>query len=202
MRHAWICFLLLTALIADVQTINLHGTVSNQAWNPVVGAVVTLAGQKLSDSTGADGSTYGIAATVLAQLPLSTPRNKLISMDKGVLTFSLPARAPVMVEIFGVRGTLLKRTVQPDAKAGFYRFNVAEYAHAAKLLLINATIGNEGLTFHYLPLSNGSYVMHASVASGTYAGAELAKIAAIDDTLKITAENYKDKTVAITSYDQ
>ena len=202
MRHVLMALLFaLSALTLHAQSVNLRGKITNSAGQPVASAIVTLVGQDLTDTTHADGM-YGIAATGIAQLPLSTPRNRLISMDKGVLTFSLPAKAPVMVEIFDVRGTLLKRTVQPDAQAGFYRFNVAEYAHAAKLLLINATIGNEGLTFRYLPLSNGSYVMHASIASGTYAGAQLAKIAAIDDTLKITAENYKDKTVAITSYDQ
>ena len=76
-----------------------------------------------------------------------------------------------------------------------YRFNVAEHARAAKLLLINATIGKEGLTFRYLPLNNGKYAISQSFNHTAPVGSSLAKIVAVDDTLKVTADGYKEKTV-------
>jgi poly(3-hydroxybutyrate) depolymerase len=130
------------------------------------------------------------------------PRNRNISLEKGILTFNLPVAAPVMVEIFDVRGTLIKRDLQPDVPAGYYRFNVADYARAARLLLVNATIGGEGLTFRYMPLHNGKYVIADVTLPGTTGDHRLAKVTAVDDTVKVTAQNYREKAVAITSYDQ
>ena len=183
------------------QTVNLRGKIINQSGSPIANAIVTLAGQDMSDTTGADGG-YGITATGIAQMPLLTPRNRLISFDRGILTFSLPAAASVKVELFDVRGTLLKKEVRLNAPAGFYRFTIAEYARATGLLLINATIGSEGLTFRYLPLSDGRYALQAATARGTTAGYHLAKIVAVNDTLTVTAANYRKKAVPITSYDQ
>ncbi len=202
MHHSKVLTLfLILVLSVYAQTVNLRGKVTNTSGSPIAKAVVTLTGQDLSDTTGADGA-YGITATGIAQLPLLTPRNRLISLDKGILSFSLPVPSPVMIEIFDVRGMLLKRETKPNAQAGFYRFNVAEYAHASKLLLIKTAIGNEGLTFRYLPLDNGKFAMNSSVLRRTEPVSGLAKVAAVDDTLKITAANYKEKSVAITSYDQ
>ena len=202
MHHTKVLSLFLVLCVTVyAQTVNLRGKVSNQSRSPIANAVVTLTGQDLSDTTGTDGS-YGITATGIAQLPLLTPRNKLISLDKGILTFSLPSASPVKVEIFNVRGVLLRREYQPNAQAGYYRCNISDYARAAKLLLINATIGTEGLTFRYLPLDNGKFAMNSSVLRRTEPVSGLAKVAAVDDTLKITAANYKEKAVAITSYDQ
>jgi hypothetical protein len=195
------CLLLAVMVSINAQTVNLRGTVSNNTGKPIAKAIVELVKQKLKDTTGADGA-YSIAQSEVSVLPLLKPRNKLISLEKGVVTFSLPAASPVMVEIFDIKGTLLKRVVRPNAQAGFYRCNVSDNARAAKLLLINAFIGNEGLAFRYLPLYNGKYAMNPSAASSAPAGGRLAKIAAVNDTLKVAATGYKAFTKAIASYDQ
>jgi hypothetical protein len=191
---------MLIVVTVNAQTVNLRGKVTNRSGDPIANAVVILVSQDFTDTTGSDG-LYAIAVTGIKQPPLLTPQNKRISLEKGVLTFSLPAPSPVMVEIFDVRGTLLKREVRPNVRTGFYRFNVADFARAAKLLLINAAIGNEGLTFRYLPLNDGKYTISQSIERTAPVGSRLAKIVAVDDTLKITADGYKEKTVAITSYD-
>lgn len=194
--------LLLSAavLVAQTQTVNLRGTVSNSANKPISGAVVTISSLHLSDTTTANGS-YAITATGVSGSSLPTPQKKLISLEKGILSFSLPTASPVMVEIFNVKGTLLQRVVTPNALAGLYRFNVAEKTNSTELLLINAFIGNEGLSFRYLPLHNGKYATSQSVLTGTPLRSRLEKVAAVNDTLKITAKNYKDTAIVITSYD-
>jgi hypothetical protein len=186
----------------NAQTVNLRGKVSNKAGEPIADAIVTLVGQDLKDTTKADG-VYSIKQGDVSVLPLLQPQKRLISLDRGVITFSLPTMLPVMVEIFDIKGTLLKREIKPNAQAGFYRFNVAENARASKLLIINAFIDDEGVTFRYLPLYNGKYsIMNQSVVSSVKIGSKLAKITAIDDTIKVAAANYTEKAIAITSYDQ
>jgi hypothetical protein len=188
-------------LSVSAQTVNIRGKVSDPDGEPIADAIVKLVGQDLKDTTGADGM-FSIIKNNVAVVPILTPRNKHVSLNKGILTFSLPSPSPVLVEIFDVRGTLLKRVVTPNTQAGLYRFNVAEHVRAAKLLLINAIIGNEGLTFRYLPLNDGKYAVNGSNAWNIPHTDNLAKITVVNDTLKVTADNYKEKTIAITSYDQ
>ena len=79
-RSPAVIFLLLIALTATSQTINLHGKVSSQTGDPIADAVVTLVGQDFSDTTGSDGM-YAIAATGIGQTPLLTPRYKDITLE-------------------------------------------------------------------------------------------------------------------------
>ena len=79
----------------------------------------------------------------------------------------------------------------PNAPTGVYRFNVADHVRAAQLLLINAIIGQEGLTFRYLPLHAGKYVMNSAAEAGT-PGSRLARVTAVDDTLEVTATCFQE----------
>jgi len=99
--------LFLVGLTVNAQTINVHGTVSNQAGKPIANAIVKLVKQQLADTTGADGA-YSITKPDVAVLPLLIPQNRTIFMDKGFLEFSLPNPSPVKIEIFDVKGNLLK----------------------------------------------------------------------------------------------
>ena len=202
MHRSLLAFLFLFSFSTiHAQTVNLRGKVTNQAGKPIAGAVVALLGQDLSDTTGADGS-YGMAATGVARFRTATPLTRLITLEKGILTFSLPTASPVMVEIFDVKGTLLRKIASPYTQAGIYRCNVSEKAHADRLLLINAYIGGEGVTFRYLPLHNGRYISNHSVATITTGRGGLAKVTAVDDTVKVSAGNYTEKKIPITSYEQ
>ena len=202
-RYVVFCCIVFLGLSTGAQTINLRGTVSNQAGKPIAGAIVSLVKQGLKDTTGADGA-YKIANGDVSVLPLLIPRNRVIFMDKGFLEFSLPNPSPVKVEIFDVKGNLLKKESLRNALMGFYRFNIEENSRAAQLLVIKASIGQDAATFRYLPLhGGGKRSMNQSNQRGTGAGENrLAKIAAIDDTLKIIAAGYTAKAIQITSYDK
>jgi poly(3-hydroxybutyrate) depolymerase len=201
MRKAMFGLFILMGLSVNAQTINVRGTVSNQAGKPIANAIVTLVKQHLADTTGSDGA-YSITKPDVAVLPLLIPRNRTIFMDKGFLEFSLPNASPVKIEIFDVKGDLLKRVVQ-NALAGFYRYSIDENSRAEKLLVIRASIGQDAATFRYLSLQSGKYLVNQLNGSSARAGENwLAKIAAVDDTLRTTASGYLANVKAITSYEQ
>jgi polyhydroxybutyrate depolymerase len=196
------CIFILTGLTVNAQTINLRGTVSNQAGKPIANATVTLVRQGMKATTGADGA-YSITGPIVAVLPLLIPQKESIFLDKGVLVFSIPNPSPVKVEIFDVKGNLLKKESVRNVPAGFYRFTIADNSGAAKLLVIKASSGQHEVTFRYLPLQNGKYRVNQFNGSRSLSGGnKLALLAAISDTLKTTAANYTTKAVTITSYDQ
>jgi poly(3-hydroxybutyrate) depolymerase len=200
-KRAAFCLAVLIGLTANAQSINLRGVVSNQAAKPIANAIVTLAGQGLKDTTGTDGA-YSIVNATPAVVPLLAPQNEKISLYRGDLTFCVPNPSPVKVEIFDVNGNLLKKEPLQNVSTGFYRFNIAENSHAARLLIIKASIGQHTESFTYLPLNNGNYMVNQLNESSTPVEGRLAKIAAVNDTLKTTAPGFATKATAITSYDQ
>jgi hypothetical protein len=200
-----ICLFIAIGLTVSAQTtVNLRGTVSNKAGQPIANAVVTLAKQGIKDTTGADGA-YSIINGTGVQMPLLMPQSRFISLSNGFVIFSLPDPSPVKVEIFDTKGNLLKREVKQNAVTGFYRFKIAEdsRARASKLLIIKASIGQEQVTLRYFPVHNSTYMVSNTVKSGTRIEKNsFIKLAAINDTLKTAAANYKTQATAVTSYDQ
>ncbi len=195
-----ICLFLLLALTANAQNINLSGKVSNLAGQPIANAIVTLANQGLKDTTGTDGA-YSISNTTAAISPKALiPQLRSIVVEKGYLEFSLPDPSPVRVEMYDVKGQLLKRELLQNASSGFYRFNIDKNYHT-KLLIIRTSIGRDEFTFRYLPFK-GTYLVKQNSETATSFSGSFAKMAAIDDTIKVTATGYSAKAVVISSYDQ
>lgn len=176
---------------------DISGKVSDQAGEPIEGATVTLVSNGATSTTGADGM-YVLATTDLKALPSVQPQNTAITLRNGFLNFSLLEAAPVKYEIFDVKGNLIKREVFTNTQKGVYRFNIAENTRSTTLLVIRASIGNEEMTFNYLPLNGKNAVSpHSTPVSGG-----LAKVTAVADTVKVTAAGYKEQAIAITSYEQ
>lgn len=109
---------------------------------------------------------------------------------------------PVKVEIFDIKGALLKREILKNAQVGLYRFNISEITRLTKLLLIRASIGQQRTVLRYVPLNNGNYTLSASAESSIPSAGKLAKIAEVLDTLKVSAEGYLDQEILIDSYDK
>lgn len=188
--------------MVNAQEINLRGKVSDESGKAIAGAVVTLVGQGLNDTTDVNGA-YAISTVTAVKIPLLQPENESILPLNGGLAFSLPKPSAVMIRIFDVNGKLLKKEYIPNVSTGFYRFDVAPNTFASKLMIIKASVGQTEMTFRYLPLSNGkSMVAASSEKSGTSVNVRLAKLMAINDTIKVTATGYKEKNFAIESYDQ
>jgi poly(3-hydroxybutyrate) depolymerase len=196
-------FLFVVALTINAQTaINLHGKVLNLTNKPIAGAIVTIVKQGLKDTTGSDGAYLILNQTAVVPPVALIPQRQTIVLENGFLEFSLPDISPVKVQIFDVRGKLLKNEFLPNASRGFYRFSIEENARASKVLIIKTSIDKDEFTFRYLPLHGGKYIMNQSQKNPATAGSKLAKLTAVSDTLKITATGYLTKTIAIASYDQ
>jgi poly(3-hydroxybutyrate) depolymerase len=195
------CLFIFIGLTVNAQTINLRGTVSSKAGKPIANAIVTLAKQGLKDTTAADGA-YSISGTTAVNLPLLVPQSTTISLGRGFLDFSLTEPSPVMVEIFDVQGNLLKKESSLNTPTGFYRFNLEGNSLTAKILVVRASIGRDAFTFRYLPLHNGKYIVQQTRGNPASVGGTMTKIAALNDTLVVTAATYATKVTAITSYDQ
>lgn len=198
-KKAVCCFLIFAGLAVNAQTINLRGKVTNSGGKPIANAVVTLARQALKDTTSTDGS-YSISSTAVVSPKALLPHQQDIFLEDGNLRFSLPDPSQVRIEIFDIKGDLLKREMIPNASGGFYSFNIDRNFHS-NLLIIRTSIGIDEFTFRYFP-SKGIYSVTRSNVASSSSGGKLAKVEAIDDTLKVTAANYTNKSVAIISYDQ
>jgi poly(3-hydroxybutyrate) depolymerase len=193
---------MLSALAVNAQTtVNLHGTVSNTSGKPIASAIVTLVGQGLKDTTGADGS-YSITKGTVSAVPNLVPHAQTIFLNKNFLEFSLPNPASIGITIFDLKGNLLNKESLQRAAAGFYRFDVAKNIGSTKLLVVKASIGRDEVTLRSLPLHNGKFMVNQLNKTDVQFGKNgLAKITVISDTLKITAAGFQTKTVAITSYE-
>ena len=186
----------------NAQAINLRGKVSDESGKAISGAIVTLVKQGLKDTTGTDGA-YAISTATALKMPLLQPEYESILPLNSGLAFALPKPSAVMIRIFDVNGALLKKEYLPNVSTGFYRFDVVADTRASKLMIIKASVGQTEMTFRYLPLSNGKSTVTASPEkSGTPVNVRLAKLTAINDTIKVTATGYTEKKVAIESYDQ
>jgi hypothetical protein len=199
-QRAAFCLFVLISLIANAQTINLGGVVSNTESQPIANSIVTLARQAMKDTTGPEGK-YSFAITVAVKPPVRVPQTEEISINNGVLQFILSNSLPVKVAIFDVKGNLLKKEVVKSAAAGAYRFDIKKNCQATNLLIINVTIGKREVSFPYMMLNSGKYASNPSGAYTSPIGGGLALPAAVLDTLKVTATGYLTKTVTITSYD-
>jgi poly(3-hydroxybutyrate) depolymerase len=136
-------------------------------------------------------------------MPLLQPEKESILLVNGGLAFALPKPSAVMIRIFDINGALLKKEYLPNVSTGFYRFDVAARTQASKLMIIKASVGQTEMTYRYLPLSSGKSTVNASSdKSGTPVNVRLAKLMAINDTIKVTAAGYTEKKVVIESYDQ
>jgi O-glycosyl hydrolase len=191
------CLIISIGLSVNAATVNLQGIVSNSTNNPIANAIVTLVGQAIKDTTDSEGK-YTLT-TVGVQLPAIVPQTEEISMLNGVLHFSLNNSSPVKVEIFDVKGILLKKYQLQNAAAGVYRFDIAKNCQATNLLVIKAAIGIREASFRFMSLNSGKYSLDATGPFAASSEAGLAKLAAALDTLKVTATGFLTKVMAVTN---
>lgn len=125
-------------------------------------------------------------------------------MARGVLELNLTTPSKVKVEIFNVKGVLLKKEVLQTASAGIHHLNISENYHAANLLLLKVSIGDQMMTFRCLPEHNNNFAVNTSLdnnISVASSNGSSKTAAAISDTLHIRADGYLTKMLPISSYD-
>ncbi len=189
-------------LTASAQSIDLSGTVSNQGGDPIAGAVVTLVGQDLADTTDA-GGTYSITgstgAVVLTPIRFSQTAEES-SLRGGTIRLNLSKAAPVRIEIFDMRGQLLRRVLSDHASAGGYRFDISKDLLGARVMAIRVSIGETVSVLRYVTVAEGARSAFASKAVSS-AAQGAAKMRADIDLLRVSASGYVDKEVSVSSYE-
>jgi poly(3-hydroxybutyrate) depolymerase len=197
-QHITFCLAAVFCLSATAQTINVRGTVSNATGKPIANATVTLTVQKLTTTTTSTGA-YSLTKTGVIVFPVLAPQTPQIFLKSGILEIGLATPSPVLVEIFDVKGNRLTKEFKQEVSAGVYRLNIAKNSLATNVLVIRATIGNQKITFHYMPLNSGKYTVHHYT---TPVSASLSKTtAAAVDTIKAAANGYLAKSLPISKLD-
>jgi poly(3-hydroxybutyrate) depolymerase len=194
-----ICLFVLIGQALNAQIINVSGKVTNQTGKPMSNAIVTLVQRGLKDTTGTDGSFLITGPNVGVLKPL-LPKHENIAMNNGVLELTLRENSLVKVEIFNVKGDILKKVVLSNISAGIYHLNIADQNSAANLLIIKASIGSNAMTFRYNPFLKGRSVVNSSAENFSQADGVLEKMTANIDSIRITANGYMTKVVVLTSY--
>ncbi len=184
---------------AFAQTVQLTGKITNGTGQAVSGAVVTLLGKGLKDTTGADGN-FTISGPTSALVPLGRG-NADMRLAGSVMEVSLAKALPVTIEVFDLKSNLLKKESFQGGEAGVYRLDVAAVFPGHQLLLVRAAVGNEVATLRYIPGSGFDMSGRLASAEGeSRREHRLAKTAAAVDSLQITASGYAMKKLPVESY--
>jgi hypothetical protein len=186
---------------ASVQSINLTGKVTNTGGKGLEGAVVTLMTASLKDTTDANGN-YTISDGQAQVTPsLYVPNVGQISMNRGVIRFSMTESAPVKVALFDMKGNLVRQVIRHTLAAGDYRYDLSTDMVAAGMLVVRITVGARGATFRYLPVDGSNAGETSSNSLGASVINSLGKLQATVDSLKIEKTGYMPKTIAVPSLD-
>jgi poly(3-hydroxybutyrate) depolymerase len=182
-------------VLADAQTVNLTGKITNQSGKALANAIVTLKPLGLKDTTGTDGM-YSLTGGNTSILPSRSVR----SMDfrNGVLEIELGQSASVKVEVFDTKGTRLNGESHQNTVSGIYRMDFGKLSLGNGICLVKVTVDGTTTTFRYAPM-NGSGAGLVGSNSLASQGAVLARVAAATDSITVSATGYKSKTVVATS---
>jgi poly(3-hydroxybutyrate) depolymerase len=194
------CLAVLIGLSVNAQTINVRGKVSTQGGaRPLPNATVTLVGQTLNGASDTGGA-YSIKRSTGVKAQLLVPQIDNISLTSSALEFCLSQQQSIKVEIFDIKGTLVKKEIISNVPAGVFRYTIAEKTRTANVLVIRASMGANSLTCRFVS-GNGANLLQASSANVVATNGKLAKMALISDSLRVTANGHTPKTVKLSSYD-
>jgi len=195
-----VCCIGLTASTPYAQQISLTGKVSNQGGKVISGAIVSLSGQRLIDTTDASGAYSLIGGTFIAYPSPITQSSEKISFNNGVFILSLSKPSVIGIEIFDIKGNLLEKVSDQATSTGDYRFDLSSRSFAANVMLIRVSMNRNVSTYRYVPLENNMHIISASATGFSNERNGLTKTIAVVDTLKVTASGYVSKAVAISSF--
>lgn len=180
--------------------VNLKGKITSVNGLPVTNAIVTLVRQNMKDTTGSDG-LYSLIKNGTAVLAPVAPHAQNITLENGILKLTLTNSSPIKVEIFDIQGNLLTKRSLQKTPYGVYRMDISGTMNSSKVIIINATIGNQKWSYRYLPLNQGKYSLNNGNNVNNI-GTKFFKLASVMDTIKVSANGFVTKSVAITSYNQ
>lgn len=170
--------------------VDLRGKVADAAsGKPIAGAVVALGGQGLKDTTGTDG-LYALASEA-SGVELRNSRSS-IAMEDGALVFAMDRSGPVRIDVLDLAGNRLRSIRLDRLESGSHRLPVVDGLRGGGLLLVRVAVGDREASFRVLP----------EAGSATFSVIPAARMAAVVDTLRVTAGGYVAKAVPVSGYEQ
>ncbi|MDO5577126.1 MAG: hypothetical protein Q4F84_08600 [Fibrobacter sp.] len=198
-----ICFVFFVVFALSAESIKLTGTVvSKGSKKPLEGVIVTLNGEKLSDTTN-DKGEFKITRGVGVKPVEIVPRIENVSVERNQIRFSLSKPSEVKVEMFDMSGKMLSRALSTFASAGEYRFDLNTGYKSSQVMAIKVSVGNYYTsTFRYLTLPDGNRTVRSSVSPMKSTGTKkLAKIQATIDSLSTLSGRHYTKSVPVSDYE-
>lgn len=174
------------------QEVRLTGTVRSGGQR-VAGAILTVTGLGLNDTTAADG-VFSIVKTSSGAADRSSGS---VLLDGRFLRVALERSAPLTLEVFDVGGTLVRRHHDPSANAGSHRLDLVGEASVRGLLLVRLTIGDRTRSFQTSTFERAAVPSTETTNQWTQA-----RSAALPDTLRVTATGYTSRSIPLSSYEQ
>jgi hypothetical protein len=204
MRHFFFTVIALVGIAIAAPTtdevINVRGIVTHDD-QPVAGAIVTLSGQNIKDTTS-DNGEFAITKNFVAVRHQLVSQTEKIDFRNGALELTIANPSSVKIEFFDVMGSLVAREVSPNVATGSYRMDIAKISRTSKILIVKASIGKNTMIYRYLPLHNGGITLNTSIQKLTSSGSgRLAKVEAVVDSLIVEKEGFTTKTVPVESYE-
>lgn len=183
------------------QSISVSGTVSGPTGTPVAGALVSLLGRNLSDTTDAAGKYSLVSSSSPVNPGFSAAGKGAASLERGVLRIELREAIPLAIERFDVHGDRIGTPVRRIAPAGEYRLDLRGPSSFPGLQFVRVTLGERAWLFRFMPLGNGAGAAILSPSAPESRGpGPLAKAQAVVDSLKVTAAGYATAVTLIASY--
>lgn len=180
------------------QTVDLKGTITDNKGKAISGAKITLVKKKLTATSDSKGA-YSIVSKTSVIVPEKViPSNDRILLKNNSIIVDLANPSAVKIEMFDMKGKLLRRVTEQVTGAGSFSFDLgAQSIHSA--MVVRVTAGSAFSTLRYIPFKNDFQLATSSVITST--GDRLAKVAAIVDTIQVSATGHITKNVPISSYE-
>jgi hypothetical protein len=185
---------------SSTQTINLKGTISSTKGKAIAGAKVTLSKKKLTVTTDSKGAYSIISETSVLMPDAVSSKTDMISLRKSSIIVDLVKPAAVKIEMFDMKGNLLRKIVDQPSSAGSFRFEMGVQPINSAMTVVRVTAGSAFSTFRYIPLKN-DFQLATTSSMITLTGEKLSKVAVVVDTLQVSASGYMTKTVTVSSYE-
>jgi len=200
LRQHLLCLVLFGVASVPAQSISITGKVTEPGGKPVFGAIVTLISKSISDTTGSDGG-YSLTGEVSGLKAIyATKGVNGATLHNGRVSFYLSASNDIRVELFDMRGRLLRCTCEKSVPAGMHQVGITGQPSAAGMKLVRISIGQSTTSFIVVPFTDRTSIAPPpGLPVGTSGGS--ARLMAVNDTLKAAAAGYKISKIAVTSYE-
>ena len=198
-NHPSLSLAVIAGLAVGAHAVNLRGKVTNQSGKAIANASLTLAPDGLKGTSGSDGS-YSIVSNSISFSPALASGARGVYVKNGTLEISMDKAMPVTVEIFDTKGTRLHSESFQNSSVGVDRLDLGRIGKGTWMLLIKVSMDQSVTTFNYVQMQ-GQSTLSSSVGTLTQVGGSSARLAAVPETLKVTATGFTANSIALASLD-